>query len=76
MKNICHTWNNILTIISIVNIIILIYFYVSKKQNEAQKTMYYLSLIYIIVCGIRAIYPRCDSTSILLDWYYNKKSII
>lgn len=66
MKNICYTWNNILTIISIVNIIILIYFYVRKKQNEIQKTMYYLSLIYTIVCAIRAIYPRCDSTSICL----------
>lgn len=65
-SNICNTWNNILTFISIINIIVVVSFFLFKKQSNTQLIFNILTLIYTVVCAIRAIYPRCDSTGICL----------
>lgn len=55
-------WNNILSIISIINIIIIIGFIMYKNKTENQKIFNILVFIFTITCAVRSIYPRCDST--------------
>ena len=69
-------WNKGLSIISIVNLLFLVYYYFSYDMKSIEKKMYILVFIYALVCSIRSIWPRLDNERICLHDNFMSKPII
>ena len=63
-------WNTSLTSISIINLMILGFYCYSNRNSFTTKKIKLTSLtsIFVIVCAIRSIWPRCDSNKLC---FYN-----
>ena len=58
-------WNQGLTLVSVINIFIITYYYFSKHNlNKFSKKLTILVMIYTYVCAIRGIYPRIEDSGL------------
>jgi len=55
-------WNIIIGVISIINIIVIFYYFVTNRfnMNIRQLNLTFLIIIYVLVCAVRSIWPRVD----------------
>ena len=59
-------WNNTLSLVSIINMMIITYYYFNYKDKMDGKHSFItiLGMIYVFICGIRSIWPREEHGSL------------